>query len=495
MRRNEGRHPPENAATNAGAGGFESRKQAMTGETQRGRPRRIVPLLAALLAVSGCAREEPYLAPVFAFREAFAARPGPAVPVLLEDRAWWRAFRDPALDGLVHRAFAGNLDLAQAQARLARARAATGAVGADASLGASARLRRTVSDEAADETRGTAALDFSWLIDPRGARFHGLRAARARAEAAEADLARARLLMLLNVAGDYVELRFQERVLAIRRQEIQGRRRTLALTRTLFEQEAATRLDVLAAEARLAETEAAIPGIEAAVERQRYRLAVLVGAQPGEAPLGGGRGQPHPGMAPETGIPADLIRNRPDIRAAEREYYAAVADTGAARAELYPSLSLGGALSLATVGDGTLEEAVFGPSLVLPALPGGPRQAAVAVRAAAAEEALLAWRATVLGAVLEVESALVAYAGASRSAAAAERSVRLYREAVDLTRELVERDEATVRDLIAAEEDVADAELARAAALRDLAQAYVELNVSLGAGAAHDPAAPAAAVK
>lgn len=466
----------------------------MTGETHCGRPLRIVPFLVALAAIAGCAREESFLAPAFSFRDGYLGRSA-TLPVLLEDTAWWRSFGDPVLDALVHRALAANLDLAQAQARIAQARAGIGALGSNVNLAASARVSRRISDAEANETRSAATLDFSWLIDPQGVRFHGRRAAGARAEAAEADLDAARLLVLLNLASEYVELRYQERVLAIRRQEAEGRRRTLALTRTLFEQDSATRLDVLATDARLAETEAAIPNAQAAVERQKYRIAVLIGAQPGEAPVGRGRGQPHPAMAPETGIPADLLRNRPDIRAAERRYYAAVADTGAARAELYPRLSLGGALSLSSVGAGTVREAVLGPALTLPALPGGNREAVVAQRAAAAEEAHLAWRAQVLDAVLEVETALLAYAAAGRAATAAERSARLYREAVGLTRELVERDNATIRELIAAEEDVADAELTRAAAIRDRARAFIDLNVSLGAGARHNPATAFTAVK
>lgn len=467
----------------------------MTGRTQRGGPRLIGLLCASALAVAGCAREEPYLAPAFAFLPSFKGNEARGVPVLAADTAWWEGYRDPTLNNLVARALSQNLDLEIARERVIEARAGVGAVPSDARVNPSGSLRYEDGSDVDGETTAEAALGFSWLLDPWGSRFHRTRAARARAEAAEAEVAAARLLVLLRLSEAYIDLRYQERLLTIRQQEVGSRRETLGLTRTLLEQGSGTRLDVLRAEARLAESESAIPDIRAAIAAQTYRIAVLLGTTPGTLPLARGHGQPAPRMSPQIGIPADLLRNRPDIFVDERLYYAAVADTGAARADLYPKLSLGGAITLSAVDGDDAASYFLGPSLTLPALPTSDRRAVVTARESAARQAHTAWKSTVLEAILEVETALKRYAAATASVRAAERTVALYRDAAALTRELVLQDDATIRELLDAEESVSDANLILAAARRDQALAYAQLNVALGAGHGREVAGETVALK
>ncbi|MCB6180241.1 efflux transporter outer membrane subunit [Rhodobacter sp. Har01] len=441
--------------------------------------------------VAGCAADPGYRAPAFPFLNGYSTvRSG--APVLMENVAWWRGFSDPGLDALVERALAGNLSLALARERVSQAEAQRDTLAGGGSASAEGRYgrRRAAGSLGAVEGRNEAevTLGLQWLFDPWGARARQAEAADARIDAADAEVDAARLLILYNLANAYVDLCYQRRVLQLLRQQQASRNQTLDLTRTLVEQDAATRLDLVRAEALVAETLARIPPVEAEIRALRNQIAVLTGAMPGAMAdlAGGSAGQPVPKLAPDPGIPTDLLRNRPDIRIAERLYYAAVAETGAAEADLYPRLSLGGTISGAVIAGKGGADSYFGPSLVLPALPQGPRRAIVEVRRSQARQAHLSWQSTVLGAIAEVETALAQYAGSRAGVAAARRTVQLYREAAELTRDLVRREGATIGELIDAEESIADADLTLAENLRQLGRSYVALNVALGSGNSHN---------
>ena len=194
----------------------------------------------------------------------------------------------------------------------------------------------------------------------------------------------AQLLVLFNTANAYLDLRYRERLMALRRDELRSRRETLALIRRMADGGAATRLEITRSAARVAEIEAQLPGLEAAIAAKRNEIAVLVGTAPGGVETGRGGSIPRPTLSPEVGIPADLLRNRPDILAAERRYYAALADLGAAEAARYPRLSLSGAISITAIRAGRdLTQAHLGPLVQLPAIPGTATEAAVGARRAA----------------------------------------------------------------------------------------------------------------
>ncbi len=413
-----------------------------------------------------------------------------AVPVYLKNADWWRGLKDPVLDQLVARALNGNLDIELARERVIEARANERGVPENVSLQPSASIRREKDLGGPHQTRGEASLGLSWMLDPYGARRGQVKAARARIEVADAQVEAARLLILYNVANTYIDLRYRQRLLQVRLTEARSRTQTLELTRTLLEGGSATRLDEVRAQARLAETQAAIPGLRAGIQSSKYQIATLLGVAPGtlDVDLERGARQPQPSMSTKVGIPADLLRNRPDILIAERLYYASVAEIGVAKAELYPSLSLSGAITLASIRGGVDgSEYYFGPTVRLPALPGGARKAAFAARESQARQAHTSWKSTVLEAITEVESGLVEYAGAASSVYTSQKAVNLYREAVTLTRDLVSRDGATIRELLEAEESVADADATLASNLRLMARGYVSVNVSLGSGSSFGP--------
>ncbi|MBN2905816.1 MAG: efflux transporter outer membrane subunit [Rhodobacteraceae bacterium] len=442
--------------------------------------------MGTVVLLSGCSTEIPYTAPWFAFSDRYEVA-GRAVPVLLEDTAWWEGFRDSTLDALVAKALSGNLDLAIAKERITEAQANLGAVAPAGNLTPSADVRREKDLGQGDETRAEATLGLSWLIDPYGARFHENRAARARIKVADAETDAARLLLLLNLSNAYIDLRYNQAVLGLRREQLGARQQTLALTQQLFDQNSATRLDLVRSRAQIAQTQAQIPALEAAILSKKNRIAVLTGVAPGRLGIELDRGarQPRPVMSPKVGIPADLLRNRPDIRIQERLYYASVAQIGVAQANLYPKLSLGGSIGHVSLDGRSGGEYYFGPALQLPPLFSGDRKAAVAARYSQARQTHASWKSTVLSAIEEVESAQADYAANALSLSASRRSAQLYREAASLTRDLVRGGGATIPTLLSAQDDVADADIALAETLRNMARSYVALNVSLGAGNAY----------
>jgi outer membrane protein, multidrug efflux system len=433
--------------------------------------------------LAGCAKDTPYAAPSFPFQHSYSGHKSGA-PVLLENTAWWKGFKDPTLDRLVERALHDNLSLAAAKERILEAEANLKTIPGGVSLDPSLNVRRSKSLGGSPQTRSEASVGLSWLLDPYGARRQQGKAARARIEVADAEADAAQLLVLLNLTNAYVDLRYRQQVLRIRHQEIQSRRQTLELTQTLFDKSSATRLDLVRAEARLSEAEASLPTARAAIKRQQYQIAGLLGVVPGALDINLDDGvMPHPAMSADVGIPADILRNRPDVRIAERIYYANVAEVGVARAQLYPQLSLSGAITLASIASGLHgSEYFFGPTLTLPALPNGPRKGALAAQESRARQAHTAWQSTVLDAIREVETAITEYSAASSAAGASQKTVRLYREAANLTRDLVLRDSATLGDLLDAEESITTAELTLAENQRQKSLGFINLNVSLGSG-------------
>jgi outer membrane protein, multidrug efflux system len=448
------------------------------------RKMRPICLFAVVLGtLAGCGTDTPYTAPAFPFQHSYLGHKS-SVPVLLENTAWWKGFKDPTLDRLVDRALRDNLSLSAAKERIIEAKATLDAVPSNVNFSPSIGTRRSGSSSGGSLTRSEAQLGLSWLLDPYGARRQQIKAARARIEVADAETDAAQLLVLLNLTTAYIDLRYSQQVLRIRYQEIKARHKTVDLTQTLFEKSAATRLDLVRAEARLSEAEADLPNARSAVQRQQYQIAVLLGVAPGrldisldDAPM------PRPSMSANVGIPTDILRNRPDLRIAERLYYANVAEIGVAKAQLYPQLSLSGAITLASIASGASgASSVFGPTLTLPTLPLGPRRGALAAQESRARQALTSWQSTVLDALREVETAMTDYSASAAAAVASQKTVRLYREAADLTRDLVLRDSATLYDLLDDEESITNAELTQAQNQRQQNLGFINLNVSLGSG-------------
>ena len=445
-------------------------------------------LAATALLLSACDRTALPGPLAFPFAQSYAAARG-AAPVLLENTLWWRQLEDPVLDRLIDRALARNLTLAAARDRVAAARAAIETIGPEAQVSGAAGLRAEGTGSDGPRINTTGRLGLDWMFDPWGARRAELRAAAARARAARAEEDAAHLLVLFNLADTYADLRYRQQLLQLAEQDLAGARRTERMLRDLDRAGEATRLEITRAAARTAGLQSSLPGLAADVAARANALGVLAGSAPGgldpalDRALRSPRQPPRARMAPDTGIPADLLRNRPDIVILEARYAEALADIAIADAARYPALSLSGLISIETRGtDAGRPQYYLGPALDLPALPLKAGRARVAQRHALARALHHDWQETVLSAILEVENALIDYAAVARALHAARRSVQLYEETERLTRAVLARGEATVTDLITTQQNLAAARRTLAdLQLRQL-RGFVEINIGLGAG-------------
>ncbi|MFO1175774.1 MAG: efflux transporter outer membrane subunit [Paracoccaceae bacterium] len=434
-------------------------------------------LSAAVLAA--CATDNPFDPPRFAFAAGWR-RGAAAKPVLMRNDAWWQGLHDPVLNKLVAQALSDNLSIALARERIAGAAAEVRAVPGlfNHSSSVSASVEDTGSANSASLYGGSASL--SWLLDPWGGRRAEARSAEARLMAAKAERDAAQLLVLSKIAGAYLDLRFRQALLQQNLNELAYRTQMRDITRTLESASSATRVDITRSEARVAEIEAQLPGARALIEARKNEIAVLAGSVPGQLGIDlGPAAQPRPRLSPAMGIPADLLRNRPDIGVAEQRYYEALANVDAEKAAQIPSLSLTGTISLSHLHHGgSAAQYVLGPQLAFPRL----NQAAVEAQSSAARAAYISWTQTVTGAIQDVENALIDYQSVTASLDAATRAVDLFRQSRDLTEQVFKAGNATLGDVIDADTEVSQAEQTLAEARFRQAQSFVTLNVALGAG-------------
>lgn len=410
---------------------------------------RIGPLFLVALVLCGCAAVGPdYRAPepgVPATWQRSAA--GSSVGMdsgTLDLSRWWANFDDPLLVDLVEQALTGSPDVKAALARLREARARRGAAAADRfpTLGVSASVRRSTSsgESGSGQTRDlyAAGFDAGWEADIFGGRRRALEAAQADLAAAAAELGDVRITLVAEVALNYVELRDYQARLAIARRNLASQEETFDLTRWRALAGLTTALDVEQARSGLEQTRAQIPGLLTGAVAAQNRLAVLLGRNPGEldGELAAVLPIPSPPMAIAVGIPADVLRRRPDIRAAERNLAAATARIGEAEADRYPDFSLSGSLGLESLaldslfGGGAVTRSLAA-SLAANLFDGGRIRRNIEIRTALQEQALASYETTVLNALEEVENILAGLAnrqaerdalrvatGSARSAAA-----------------------------------------------------------------------------
>ncbi|MBT9514378.1 MAG: efflux transporter outer membrane subunit [Acidovorax sp.] len=381
-----------------------------------------VALLALAGAVSGCTALRPTDRRVSAVPVPTAwvagsqGAPGAAASVLAQ---WWQRLDDPVLTRLVEQSLATNTSVRTAQAALRQARAQVDvqAAGLLPSVGASASAQRS---RASNHTGNSfqAGFDASWEPDVFGRLRSGVNASEADARAAEASLADVQVSLAAEVAVNYIELRGLQQRLAIARSNLASQQETLQITQWRLQAGLTTSLVSEQARAAAEQTAAQIPALEASLAQSRYSLAVLTGQVPGalDTTLAASAPVPQPTTELALAIPADTLRQRPDVRAAEQRITAALARVSQADAARYPSFSLSGSLGLraltlgALSGGGAVTSALLG-GVSIPLLDGGAARAQVRVQEAALEQARVAYEATVLTALQDVENALVALQG------------------------------------------------------------------------------------
>ncbi|MCK9293594.1 MAG: efflux transporter outer membrane subunit [Desulfobulbaceae bacterium] len=380
---------------------------------------------AALLSLAGCAAVGPDYAPPQTsapagwhteLRQGLSAETRD--PQLLA--GWWTTLNDPLLTGLIIQAVNNNLDLKQATARVREARARRGIsrAGEFPTLDASGTATRSKSSgSAATNSFYSVGFDAGWEVDI----FGGVRRA---VEAAEADLAASRedlrdVLVSLSaeVALNYLDTRTYQSRLAVAESNLAIQQQTFDLTQSRCRAGLSDELALQQARYNLESTQAQIPTLRSGLEEAKNRLAVLTGQAPGGVHELLAQTQPIPVIPPTVavGVPAETLRQRPDIRRAERTLAAQTARIGVATADLYPKFRLTGSIGLESLKSAELFKSAseawnIGPSVSWNIFDAGAIRQNIEVQSAIGEQYLLAYEAAVLGALEEVENALTAYA-------------------------------------------------------------------------------------
>lgn len=386
---------------------------------------------AALLTLAGCRVGPDYSRPDAAFNEAWIEASSEAVT----DAAWWEQFGDPTMTRLIHEALAQNLTLRAAGLRVLEARAARGiAVGeffpqVQQVVGGIDANQLSANDAFAggDRSFATASVGIEavWELDFWGRFRRGIEAADAELLATVADYDNVLVGLVAEVAANYILARSLEERLGYARANADLQARTLELTEVRFKAGAVSELDVATARGTLATTRALIPDLENSLRQARLALCVLLGRTPSELvdELDSLDGSPsHLPDAPATiaaGIPADLLRRRPDVRAAERIAAAQSARIGQATADLYPSIAIAGSTafvsstfdgerspSLGDIFDSDSFAGFIGLQVNWPVLNYGRIESNIRVQDARYEQAVAFYQETVLRAAAEVESGL-----------------------------------------------------------------------------------------
>jgi len=335
---------------------------------------------------------------------------------------WWKQFNDPEMDQLIAEALQNNNDLKSAIAGVREARARLGIARSD--YGPSVDLNGTATRYKASENAYSfnggkpdnmfsVGFDALWEIDLFGGTRRSVEAAAADWQAQQASLGDVQVSVAAETAIAYLTLRTNDRLLEVARSTLAVQQDTLNLLNSRYEAGLSNELAVQQARYNLESTKASIPPLEAGIEASRNALAVLVGTMPGELLVSTNTMAPFAELE-LTGIPADALRRRPDVRRSERQLAAATARIGQSTADLYPKFHLVGSIGLESLEASDLFQSdsqrwSIAPGVSWPIFHMGAIRNNIKVQEARQEQSLAAYESTVLNAVREVRNALTDY--------------------------------------------------------------------------------------
>ncbi len=439
--------------------------------------------LAPFLLIAGCAAVGPnYQRPDVALAPQFVGGTGAALAPVAA-RAWWEDYRDPTLTALVERGLRQNLDVAAARERIRQAEANLRATGVNAALdgGPSASWSRSGGDGTAASTGHSADLGASLVLDMFGGIRREREAARADLAAAQADLEQVRLAWLADLIAAYADARYYQEALELARETIKSREETVAVTQRLYDAGDETEYDLAEAQALLDSARADLPNYLAQFNANVFAIASLLNepAAPLLAQMQKGAAQLRIPGSTAIGVPADLLRSRPDLRYYEGLLQAAVANVGVSTADMLPSVTLTGDISYAK-GSRSWS---FGPALSLPLLNQGLLSAQRDAAISSAKQAEIDWRAAVSSAVEDVQVAQSNLEQYRRRTIALQKSAASYEHALELARENFRGGAITLLDLLDTDRSTASARISAASAKNDAAKEWAALQIAIGAGA------------
>ena len=453
-------------------------------------------LLIGVTSLTACQSVGPdYTAPTFDMFDAYK----PEIPTITSNRSqqgrWWETTTDPILQKLIAEGVAANIDLKIAISRIRAAAATARGVAGDngAKVGANAKgtaetsTSSRASGSRVDDLGFSTGLDLSWTADVWGGQAR-------EEQGAEADYLEQVYLredvyrvMIGDIIRNYIELRGTQKRQEMLRSSLDLQRQTSDIVRVRQQTGLASELDLSRARAEVADIEASLPALQTQIDRSINAISILVGAQPGThrdmlldvAPL------PEFQSAPPIGVPADLLRRRPDVRAAELALISATARIGVETATLYPELTLNGSVAFGVTGFGTgpivrTAMAAIGAVIDATLYDGGVRRANITVAEEEAEQAFQNYRKTLLAAIEEVESAIYGYVGAVQQRDSLIASVRYHRDAFEQSRVRYVQGLSNFLDVLDSQRSLTSSQQSLADAQTDLELETINLYSAVG---------------
>lgn len=450
-------------------------------------------LAPACLLLAACAAGPDYRAPAPAALGVPAAySQGSSAPVDESGLAtWWTRLNDPALNGLIDQAIARNLDIVQAQARLRQARESLRQANAAflPQVNGTASGGRNYTSQTGGNWSGSHSVSASasWQIDLFGELSRSAEAARADLAASGYDLANVRMTIISELVTNYVQARLAQEQLRIAHETQTIQQDNYKIADWRLQAGLVSSLDEQQAKAQLAQTNATIPQLEASLKGSLNRIAVLTGQAPGEAT----RTLETPAPIPEapaqiaTGIPAGTLRQRPDVRSAERALAAATARIGVAQAQLYPSLGISGDIGTSASSFKDLFSLITGgvfANVAQVIFDGGRLASQVRSQKAAADGAFAAYKQSVLTALEDVENAMASLASARIRKAEFTTATQASYNAAIMARSQYQSGLIDFQTLSSTENTLLSARNSLASAQSDEALAIAQLYNALGGG-------------
>ncbi|MHC4689838.1 MAG: efflux transporter outer membrane subunit [Planctomycetota bacterium] len=409
-----------------------------------------------VMALGGCMVGPDYKRPPVEVNDSWLESSAAISDEPAEVREWWTSFNDPVLTALVNKAYEQNLTLRAAGLRVIQARAARGiAVGEffPQEQRISARYSNVnLSDNNLnnppfyDFAQAGVSIDAAWELDLWGKFRRNINAADAALLASIADYDDVLVSLVAEVGLVYVEIRTLERRIELAKQNVRIQQKSFELAESRFRNGAVGKLDVAEAGTTLANTQSTVPDLESSLRTAKLSLCVLLGQSVSELEeeLAGGSGIPLAPVEVTIGVPADLLRRRPDVRAAERVAAFQSEQIGIATADLFPSISISGSAGLEASDAGGREldnlydassfKGFIGPTLSWPILNYGRIMNNKRIQDAAFQEAAVNYQNTVLKAAAEVESAVNGFIKARESLSYLTESSEYARQSLELSR-------------------------------------------------------------
>lgn len=458
----------------------------------------------------GCALGPDYERPSVVEPDSFRMQQGETLKeASLADLGWWELFQDENLQALIRKALVENKDVRIAVARVRESRALLAATGADLfpQIDGKASLQRNQVSQAVVRqfglgsglpqggnvpqipatTQFRATADLSFELDFWGRLRRATEAAQADLLARESASRTVVLTLVSDLAKAYFELQELDFQLELAKSTLKTRQEALDLIRLRKLVGQRSTLEIRRAEQDVSRAQAVIPDLERQIGQKEHQLTLLMGRNPARIIRGTSlRDHPLPPKVP-AGLPSALLGRRPDIVEAEQRLVAANAKIGVAKAAFFPQISLTGnfgaqSLQFADLFVGSSRVWMFGPTLTVPIFNMGRNRANLEISRAQQEQALASYERTIQQAFREVEDALLAHQKIQEVRTEQERLIKLSREALELAQLEYLNGKASYLEVLVAQREALNAEMALAQTQRNHLLAVVQLYKSLGGG-------------